>query len=92
MGIGRRGGLPQVKGLSYYTLLLSHAVSGKTMYLYLSFSPSAVSSVLVREDGGIQRPVYYVSRGYRGGEVRYYELEKLALALVTAARRQRHYF
>ena len=40
----------------------------------------------------MQKPIYYVSRAYRGAESRYTELEKLALALVSAARRLRHYF
>ena len=72
--------------------LLSHATPGEVLHLYLSASSSAVSSVLVRNDNGVQRPIYYVSRAYRGAEIRYSELEKLALALVTTARRLQHYF
>jgi hypothetical protein len=37
--------------------LLSHPTKGEILYLYLAVSPSAVSSTLVREDSGIQKPV-----------------------------------
>ena len=35
--------------------------SGEILYLYLAISESAVSRALVREDKGVQKPVYYVS-------------------------------
>uniref|UniRef100_A0A2N9HJD1 Uncharacterized protein n=1 Tax=Fagus sylvatica TaxID=28930 RepID=A0A2N9HJD1_FAGSY len=56
-------------------------------------SPStAVSSALIREDGGTQLPVYYTSKAFQGAEDRYPAMEKLALALVIAARKLRPYF
>lgn len=72
--------------------LLSHAAPGKLLYLYLSASPSAISSILIRNHDGVQKPIYYVSRAYQGAEPRYSELEKLALALISAAKRLQHYF
>ena len=72
--------------------LLSHAILGETLYLYMSASSTVVSSVLVKNSDGVQRPIYYVSRAYRGAEVRYSGFEKLALALISGARRLRHYF
>uniref|UniRef100_A0A2N9I6U4 RNA-directed DNA polymerase n=1 Tax=Fagus sylvatica TaxID=28930 RepID=A0A2N9I6U4_FAGSY len=60
--------------------------------LYLAVSPTAVSSALIREDGGTQLPVYYTSRAFQGAEDRYPAMEKLALALVIAARKLRPYF
>ncbi|XP_016192569.1 uncharacterized protein LOC107633457 [Arachis ipaensis] len=42
--------------------------------------------------GKKQHPIYFVSKTLQNTEVRYPKLEKLALALVTTARRLRHYF
>ena len=43
------------------TPLLSPSILGEDLYLYLVVSPHAVSSVLVREEGKLQKPVYYTS-------------------------------
>ncbi|KAL2235182.1 UNVERIFIED_CONTAM: Retrovirus-related Pol polyprotein from transposon [Sesamum indicum] len=51
-----------------------------------------VSSVLVKEKGKIQNPVYYVSKMLQGAETRYAEIKKLALAVVVTARKLRPYF
>ncbi|XP_030969633.1 uncharacterized protein LOC115989899 [Quercus lobata] len=72
--------------------LLSPSVQGEELYLYLAVSPHAVSSALIREEGKIQKPVYYTSRALRGAEGRYPLMEKLAFALITASRKLRHYF
>ena len=72
--------------------LLSPFIPGEELYLYLAVSPHAVSSMLIREEGKIQKPVYYTSRALRGAEGRYPMMEKLAFALVTASRKLRHYF
>ena len=42
--------------------------------------------------GGKQLPVYYVSKRLIEAELRYPEVEKLALALVISTRKLRHYF
>ena len=73
-------------------LLLSPSILGEDLYLYLAVSPHAVSSALVREEGKVQKPVYYTSRVLRGAEGRYPLMEKLAFALITASRKLRHYF
>jgi hypothetical protein len=72
--------------------LLSRTIEGEPLYIYLAVSDSAVSSALVREDQGVQKPVYYTSRALRGAETRYPQIEKLAFALVTSARKLRPYF
>jgi hypothetical protein len=72
--------------------LLSRPTKGKILYLYLAVSPSAVSSALVREDAGIQKPVYFTSKALHGAEERYPRIEKLAFALIISARRLRPYF
>ncbi|GAA0172716.1 hypothetical protein LIER_26487 [Lithospermum erythrorhizon] len=50
--------------------LLSRPESGETLQLYLAISNVAVSSVLIREGEGTERPIYYVSRVLRGAEER----------------------
>ena len=72
--------------------LLSPFVLGEELYLYIAVSQVVVSTVLVRNDGHSQRPVYFVSRAFRGAEERYPRMEKLALALVTAMRKLKPYF
>ena len=62
------------------------------MYLYLAVSSHAISSTLIKEEGKVQKPVYYTSRALKGAEGRYPLMEKLAFALVTASRKLRHYF
>ena len=71
--------------------LLSPSVSGEELYLYIAVSQVAVSAALVRNDGRSQRPVYFVSKAFRGAEERYPRMEKLALALMTAARKLKPY-
>ncbi|XP_073067283.1 uncharacterized protein [Primulina eburnea] len=65
---------------------------GEKLFLYLSTTEHAVSSVLIKEEGFDQRPVYYVSHALRGPEIRYTEVEKIALALIVTARKLRPYF
>ena len=72
--------------------LLSPSVLGEELYLYLAVTPHAVSSTLMKEEGRIQKPVYYTSRALKGAEGRYPQIEKLAFALITASRKLRHYF
>jgi ribonuclease HI len=72
--------------------LLSPSKQGEELYLYLAVSPTAISSALIREEERRQLPVYYTSKALRGAEERYPPMEKLAFALVTAARKLRPYF
>ena len=72
--------------------LLSPFVLGEELYLYLVVTPHAVNSALIREEGRVQKPVYYISRALREAEGRYSLIEKLAFALITAFRKLRHYF
>ena len=65
--------------------LLSSSRPGEELYLYIAVSQAAVSAVLVKEEGGSQRPIYFISRAFRGAEERYPRIEKLAFALMTVA-------
>ena len=51
-----------------------------------------MSLVLIREDNGLQRPVYYVSKSLHEAEIRYSPLEKAILAVIHASRKLPHYF
>jgi hypothetical protein len=72
--------------------LLSPSKQGETLSLYLTVSPTALGSALIREEDDVQLPVYYTSKAFQGAEERYPAMEKLALALVVAARKLRPYF
>ncbi|XP_019089100.1 PREDICTED: uncharacterized protein LOC109127941 [Camelina sativa] len=65
---------------------------GEPLFLYVAVSDSAVSGVLVREERGEQGPIFYISKSFTGTESRYPMMEKLALAVVTSARKLRPYF
>ena len=72
--------------------LLSPSKEGENLYLYLAVSASAVSAVLIREEGKKQLPVYYVSQAFQGAESRYPRIEKIAFTLIVASRKLRQYF
>ncbi|PON34666.1 Ribonuclease H, partial [Parasponia andersonii] len=72
--------------------LLSKPNPGEELCLYLAVSKYATSAALIRKEGNIQRPVYYISKRLLNAETRYPEMEKLALALVIASRKLRSYF
>ena len=66
-------------------LLLSKPVEGEPLFLYLAVSEYAVSGALIREEGKVQWPVYYISKWLIDAKKRFLEMEKLALALVIAS-------
>ena len=72
--------------------LLNPSKPGEELYLYIAVLQAAVSATLVKEEEGLQRPVYFISRAFRGVEERYPRMEKLAFALVTMARKLKPYF
>lgn len=72
--------------------LLAKPVKDEKLYVYLAVGPQSVSSVFLWEEKGKQIPIYYTSRVIEGAEANYSEIEKLGLALVTAARKLRPYF
>ena len=51
-----------------------------------------MSLVLIREDSGLQRPVYYMSKSLHEAEIRYSPIEKAILAVVHTSRKLPHYF
>ncbi|RDX67038.1 Retrovirus-related Pol polyprotein from transposon opus, partial [Mucuna pruriens] len=72
--------------------VLTRPIPGTLLYLYLSAFEKAINAVLVQEIDGEQRPVYFVSKVLQEPKTRYPKIDKVALALVTTARRLRPYF
>ncbi|KAK2997045.1 hypothetical protein RJ639_024856 [Escallonia herrerae] len=72
--------------------LLSKPLPGEDLFLYLSVTKVAVSTVLVREEDGVQKPIYYISKVLQDIETKYSKIDKIALALIISARRLRPYF
>ena len=72
--------------------IMSSLEADEVPYAYIAVAPHAVSLVLIRDDKGIQKPVYYVNKSLHEAEVRYLPLEKAILAVVHATRKLPHYF
>ena len=72
--------------------MLAKPDKGDTLYLYIAVSDTAVSSVPVKEDRGEQRTVFYISKRMTDAETLYSVFEKMALAVITSARKLRPYF
>ena len=62
------------------------------MFLYLTVSNTIVSSALIREEGNVQKPIYYISQAFQGVEASYPRMEKIGFALLVAFRKLRPYF
>jgi hypothetical protein len=74
-------------------------IAGRPLHLYLASNGEAIGALVAQEDeGGIEKPVYNVSRTlrdagtrYSGVETRYSGAERACLALVYASQCLRHY-
>ncbi|XP_030963822.1 uncharacterized protein LOC115984986 [Quercus lobata] len=71
---------------------MSSPKADEVLYAYIAVAPHAVSLLLIRDDNGLRKPVYYVSKSLHKAEVRYLPLEKAILAVVHATRKFPHYF
>ena len=92
MGHKVRGSIFSVEDIPEFPSYPSKPHRRELLTLYLVVSDFSTSVVLVRDKERVQHPVYYCSRALRGAEERYPRMEKLILALVTAARKLRPYF
>ena len=52
----------QLKDYLSRPLIMYSPEVDEVLYAYLAIAPHAVSFILIREDNGVQRPVYYVSK------------------------------
>ena len=80
------------EGVPHNRSIIRSVCVGRRVISVLSLTPHAVSSALIKEEGRMQKPVYYTSRALRGAEGRYPQIEKLAFALITTSRKLRHNF
>ena len=62
------------------------------LFAYIAVALHAVSLVLVRDENGVRKPVYYVSKSLHKAEVRYLPLERAILVVMHATRKLPHYF
>ena len=72
--------------------IMSSPVADEVLYVYIAVAPHAVSLVLIREDNGLQRLIYYMSKSLYEAKIKYSPLEKAILAAVHASRKLPHYF
>lgn len=76
-------------------LTLTKPLTGEKLFLYFVVMEASVSAVLVRDsdnEQNEQRPVFYISKSLLDTKTRYPIVNKLALALVTIARKFMSYF
>ncbi|XP_062098763.1 uncharacterized protein LOC133804633 [Humulus lupulus] len=91
-GPEQRKALEELKTYLSSPPILSSPIANEDLFLYLSISQFAVSSVLFREEANRQKPVFYCSKMLLDAKTRYSMMEKLALALLTAKKKLRQYF
>nr|XP_023923258.1 uncharacterized protein LOC112034673 [Quercus suber] len=72
--------------------IMSNPEADEILYVYIAVAHHIVSLVLIRDDSGVQKPIYYVSKSLHEAEVKYLPLEKAILAVVHATRKLPHYF
>ena len=72
--------------------LLSPSMMGEKLYLYLVVSNTTVNSALIREEGNVQKPVYYINQAFQAVEASYLRMEKIAFTLLIASRKLRPNF
>ena len=73
-------------------LILSRPKKEEVLYVYLSITNYVVSLVLVRNENGVQRTVYYVSKSLQEAKTRYLPLEKVVLAIMHTTKKLPYYF
>ena len=72
--------------------VLSQPTPGIPLLLYLSVTNKVVSSTLIQDEGNHYLPIYFTNHILQDVEQCYQMIEKVALALITSARRLRPYF
>ena len=72
--------------------ILSRPKKEEVLYANLSVTNYVISLVLVRNENGVQRTVYYVSKSLQEAKTRYLPLEKVVLAIMHTTRKLPNYF
>ena len=71
---------------------MSSPETDEVLFAYIAVAPYAMSLVLIREDNGKQRPVYYVSKSLHEAKIHYLPFEKAVLAIMEATQKLPYYF
>ena len=71
---------------------MSNPEKDEVLFTYIVVASHVVSLVLVRDENGVQRLVYYVSKSLHEAEVCYLPLERAIFTIVHAMRKLPHYF
>ena len=67
-------------------------VHRKPSLLYLATNSFAIGALIAQEDGGgVEQPVYYISRALKDIETHYPRAERACLTIVYASQRLHHY-
>ena len=82
----------ELKQYLSHPLILSKPKKEEVLYAYLAVTNYAIILVLVKNENGVQRLVYYVSKSLHKAKTSYLPLEKAVLAIVHATRKLPHYF
>ena len=61
---------------------MSNPEANEVLYTYIAVAHHAMSLVLIRDDNGLQKPIYYMSKSLHEAKVKYLLLEKAILAVV----------
>lgn len=65
---------------------------GETLFLYLAIFDVASTLVLFREENGVQRPIFYISKSLCDAEKMYSKTKRMVLALHELRKKLSHYF
>ena len=63
----------------------------EVLFAYIAMAFHAVNLVLIQDDNGVQKPVYYISKSLHEAKFRYLPLERAILVVVHATRKLPHY-
>ena len=85
-------GICGIKTILICLIDLCQTKENSTLILYLEVSEKAVNSVLVQDDDGEERSVYFVSKVLKGAEICYQKIERLTLAVLVTAMKIKQYF
>ena len=77
----------QFKKYLSYPPIMSYPKMDEVLFAYITVAPHVVNLVLIRVDGSVQWPIYYVSKSLHEAEICYLSLEKAILAMVHTTRK-----
>ena len=81
----------QLKEYLSWSPIMSKPEEDEVLFTYITVASHVVSLVLMQDDNGVQRPVYYVRKSIHKAEVHYLPLERAILAVVHATQELSHY-